>query len=100
MRVAPQVIHFDARTGRQLPGSHRDTRWHSWTSKLGFPVMGIWAGGSDGSDVNSVDRSPSGRYLITCEDTGQVRHIYMGVDGIRAARGYGRTRSQQKASAC
>ena len=49
-----------------------DLDWATWTSTLGFPVMGIWPEFSDGTDVNSVDRSKSRRLLATCEDTFNV----------------------------
>lgn len=38
----------------------RDTKWAEWTSTLGFPVMGIWPEGTDGTDINSVHRSHKG----------------------------------------
>jgi WD40 repeat protein len=34
--------------------------------------MGIWSGNMDGTDVNSVDRSPNGKYLATADDFGKV----------------------------
>ena len=49
-----------------------DTEWHSWTCTLGYPVMGIWPEYSDGTDVNSVDRSKSRTLLVTGEDTFDV----------------------------
>lgn len=36
----------------------RDTNWNTWSCTLGFPVMGIWQRGMDGTDVNACDRSP------------------------------------------
>jgi hypothetical protein len=68
------VLHFDARTGKQVKENQRDTRWHTWSSTLGFPVMGIWPPDSDGTDVNACERSPCGAYLITADDFGKVRH--------------------------
>ncbi len=35
--------------------------------------MGIWPPDSDGTEINSVSRSPSGRYLLTADDHGKVR---------------------------
>jgi WD40 repeat protein len=35
----------------------KDLRWASWTSTLGFPVMGIWQDGECGNDINSCHRS-------------------------------------------
>ena len=69
---ACEVVCFDVHTCQVSKESHRDQRWHSWTSVLGFPVMGIWPLYADGTDVNAVDRSPDGRYLLTADDSGMV----------------------------
>jgi len=58
---AYEILYSDPRTGRQVKENQRDTRWATWTCVLGFPVMGIWPPGTDGTDINSCDRSPSGR---------------------------------------
>jgi WD40 repeat protein len=49
-----------------------DCQWHSWTSSLGFPVMGIWPPYSDGTDVNMVDRSKNRKLIVTAEDTFKI----------------------------
>jgi len=67
-----EILYWDPRTGRQVRQNQRDTEWDTWTCVLGFPVMGIWKEGSDGTDVNSVDRSKSGRCLATADDYGCV----------------------------
>jgi hypothetical protein len=41
----------------QITLNQRDTDWETYTCILGFPVMGIWPPESDGTDINSVDRS-------------------------------------------
>ena len=43
---AYEILYFDARTGRQVTANQRDTKWATWTSVLGFDVMGIWRDGS------------------------------------------------------
>jgi hypothetical protein len=35
--------------------------------------MGIWPPDSDGTDINSLDRSPQGDLLLTADDSGKVR---------------------------
>jgi hypothetical protein len=35
-------------------------------------VIGIWSGTMDGTDVNAVHRSRSGRLLATSDDFGKV----------------------------
>lgn len=43
----------------QICINQRDTIWSTWTSTLGFPVMGIWGTSQkDGTDINACDRSP------------------------------------------
>jgi hypothetical protein len=68
-----QLLYFDAVSGRLLKGSCRDTAWATFSSTLGFPVMGIWPPDSDGTDINSLDRSPQGDLLLTADDSGKVR---------------------------
>ena len=70
---AYELLYFDPKTGKQVYHNQKDTRWATWTSILGFPVMGMWPEGADGTDINSVDRSPDGHYLVTSGDDGLVR---------------------------
>ncbi|GFR46990.1 hypothetical protein Agub_g8644, partial [Astrephomene gubernaculifera] len=70
---AYELLYFDPRTGKQLKTNQRDTRWNGWSCLLGFPVMGIWFPDSDGTDINAVHASPSGKYVLTADDRGRVR---------------------------
>jgi len=54
--AAREILYWNARTGKQMPGSCRDTKWSGWTCLYGFPVMGIWPDTADGSDINACDR--------------------------------------------
>jgi hypothetical protein len=45
---------WDALTGKQKSESQQNTKWASWTRVLGFPVMGVWAPGSDGGVVTPL----------------------------------------------
>ena len=49
----------------------KDVEFASWTCKLGFPVQGVFPS-ADYSDVNSVVRSNSQKYLVSGEDTQKV----------------------------
>lgn len=81
---AYELLYWDGNTGKQIAKNQRDTTWATWTCTLGFPVMGIWPDGSDGTDVNSVCRSnddahvardarkSTGRLLVTTDDSGMV----------------------------
>jgi WD40 repeat protein len=51
----------------------RDTKWATFSCKFGWPVQGVWPAFADGSDVNSVDRSPDGSYLVTGDDSSLVK---------------------------
>ena len=68
-----ELLYWDARTGRQNLESQMDAEWATWTRVLGFPVMGVWAPGSDGTDVNACDRSPDNEFLVTADDHGGVK---------------------------
>lgn len=48
-------------------------QWATQTCKLGWAVQGIWAPGSDTTDINSVDRSPDHKLLATADDFGHVK---------------------------
>ena len=54
---AYELLYWDPTTGRQCKHNMRDAQLHTQTSILGFDVMGIWPDGSDGTDVNALDRS-------------------------------------------
>ena len=47
-------------SGKKLPFNMKDAEWFTWTLSIGFDVMGIWPDGSDGTDVNAVDRGRLG----------------------------------------
>lgn len=70
-----ELLFWDATDGSQIrsPTSVRDETWATWTSTLGWPVQGIWPGGTDGTDINSVDRSPDGTLLASGDDFSTVK---------------------------
>lgn len=70
------ILFFDVRAGKHNPSGAsalRDETWESWTCSLGWPVQGIFPPCADGSDINSVDRSPDGTVLATADDFGMVK---------------------------
>ena len=73
---AYEIIYWDAKTGSMLRSTRdsveANTQWATWTCVLGFPVMGIWPPNSDGTDVNSVDRSKDESLIVTADDFGKV----------------------------
>lgn len=66
----------------------RDRKWSTWTCTLGFPVMGIWQHGMDGTDINACDRSPliQGMSLKQLYDR-EGPHIVHAAGGHRKERG-------------
>lgn len=50
----------------------RDTEWASQTCIFGYPVQGIFDPSQDGTDINSVHRSPDGTLCVTGDDYGFV----------------------------
>jgi microtubule-associated protein-like 6 len=72
---AYELLFSDTSNGQQINDikSLSDTEWASWTCTLGWPVQGIWPPGADGTDINAVDRSPSGTLLATADDFGLVK---------------------------
>lgn len=75
LRSAYEILFSDTTNGAQIAdGATKltEAEWHTWTCALGWPVIGIWSGSMDGSDINNVDRSPSKKYLATCDDFGMV----------------------------
>ena len=65
---AYEILYWDAKSGKQLRSTRdsveSDALWNDWTCVLGFPVMGIWEKGGEGTDVNSVHRSSDGRLIL------------------------------------
>jgi len=68
---AYEILFFDAQTGSQMTSGAsalRDEQWANWSSRLGWPVQGIYPSGVDGSHINGVDRSHSGHLVVTGDD--------------------------------
>eukprot|EP00892_Ulva_mutabilis_P006774 jgi/Ulvmu1/4469/UM002_0194.1 len=72
MDQAYESLIFDVAKGKVSKDTHRDEQWLTRTNVLGFAVMGIWPDYSDGTDINAVDRSPCGQYVLTSDDSGKV----------------------------
>ena len=71
---AHEIIHFDARTGRQAIGDFRDAEWREWTSPVGFQAMGVFQnGGLAGHEVNTACRAGARQLLAAGDDFGRVR---------------------------
>lgn len=72
---AYELLFWNVENGKQIKSasSVRDVKWATWTCTLGWPVQGIWPACSDGTDVNSVDRSPDEKLLVTADDFMEIK---------------------------
>lgn len=71
-----EILYSKVSTGQQVVNPSvvlQSVEWESWTCTLGWPVLGIWAPGMDGSDINAVDRSSSQSLIATGDDLGKVK---------------------------
>ncbi|XP_075927212.1 echinoderm microtubule-associated protein-like 2 [Petromyzon marinus] len=51
----------------------RDVEWATMTCVLGFSTFGVWSEGADGTDINALCRSGSGKLCVLGDDFGKVR---------------------------
>ncbi len=73
---AYEILFSDTSTGSHITNgatSLKDETWDSWTLSVGWPVLGIWSGSMDGSDINAVDRSPDSKYVASADDFGTIK---------------------------
>ena len=72
---AYELLFSDVSNGKQIMKSEalKDVHFNtSWTCPLGWPVLGIWAEGMDGTDINAVDVHFKNKLLATGDDFGKV----------------------------
>lgn len=69
-----ELLFWNPLRGEQITQaeSMRNTEWATHNCVLGYPVIGIWPDGADGTDVNSVDRSKGKQLVATGDDFGNV----------------------------
>lgn len=72
---AGELLFWNVVTLKQIPSASavRDVVWATWSCPYGWPVQGIWAPGSDGSDINAVSRSDDRDVVATGDDFGLVK---------------------------
>ncbi|XP_065343773.1 echinoderm microtubule-associated protein-like 2 isoform X3 [Cloeon dipterum] len=70
-----ELLYWNASTCRQVTHSSdmRDVSWATLSCPLNFSTLGVWPEGADGTDVNSCERSHSGKLLATADDFGKVK---------------------------
>ena len=63
----------DARETCTRGGGDERGGWHTWTTPLGFELMGVWPKGADGTDINGVWRFGDGKHVVSADDSGCLR---------------------------
>jgi len=74
---AYEILYWDVLQGKSMSSiadfSGADIDWETWTSVLGFPVMGIWHKEALGGEIKSVDRSKDKKTLVVSDDKGGIK---------------------------
>lgn len=70
-----ELLYWDVSNGKQILSATemKDVQWYTTTCTLGWGVQGIWPPGADGTDVNSVDKSPDGTIIATGDDFRRIK---------------------------
>lgn len=69
---AYELLFFNTDGKMMSATSTADEKWATWTRKIGFQVKGIFQG-VDYSDVNTVCRDPTGKFLAVGYDDQTIR---------------------------
>eukprot|EP00595_Chromulina_sp_UTEXLB2642_P001802 CAMPEP_0196761886 /NCGR_PEP_ID=MMETSP1095-20130614/1198_1 /TAXON_ID=96789 ORGANISM="Chromulina nebulosa, Strain UTEXLB2642" /NCGR_SAMPLE_ID=MMETSP1095 /ASSEMBLY_ACC=CAM_ASM_000446 /LENGTH=2526 /DNA_ID=CAMNT_0042111955 /DNA_START=12 /DNA_END=7592 /DNA_ORIENTATION=- len=72
---AYELLYSEVNTGAHITKAEsllKEIDWETCTCSLGWSVTGLWRGGMDGSDINSVDRSPCRQLVVSGEDSGKL----------------------------
>lgn len=70
-----EILFYNSNNGSQITSatSFKNEEFATMTSRFSWSTQGIWPPCSDGSDINSVDRSNSKKYLVTADDFSKVK---------------------------
>lgn len=82
-----ELLYFDVSTGKQETSASKMAEyfgaltedsdegqfWHTQSCVLGWPVMGIWPIGADGSDINAVDKHVNNKVIASADDFSKVK---------------------------
>ena len=74
--AAHEVLVWAVPAGKRLAQPGRalaNVVWADWTCYLGFPCMGIWPEGANGTDVNACHRSSDAGLLVAGGDDGLLK---------------------------
>jgi WD40 repeat protein len=70
--VDNELMHWNS-AGKLVLEETQDKDWATWTTKVGFPVMGIWAKGMSSSEISHVYRSNNQKWVVAADHNGLVR---------------------------
>jgi len=74
-----EILYWSVESGKKVnESSVVDSDWNNWSCILGWPVVGVYREGSDGTDINSVaisdakDEKSDYRVVAASDDFGKV----------------------------
>ena len=70
--VDNELMHWNT-SGKLVVVETQDVDWATWTTKVGFPVMGIWAKGMNSSEISHIYRSNNQKWVVAADHNGLVR---------------------------
>ena len=72
-----EILFYDATSSQQkkamTASNFKGEEWATLTARFSWATQGIWPPCSDGSDINTVDRSNSKKYIATGDDFSKVK---------------------------
>lgn len=70
-----ETLYWNPMLCRQITNSAQmgDVKWASQSCTLSFETIGIWPENADGTDINTVAKSPEFDLLVTGDDFGKVK---------------------------
>lgn len=74
--VSDALLFWNVQTGKHNPhgaSQLKNETWHTWTTRRGWCVNGIYPPCATKDDINGVDRSPDGKVVATGDDFGLVK---------------------------
>lgn len=70
-----EILFYNAENGAHITASSsfKGEEFYTLTARFSWQTQGIWPPCSDGSDINSVDRSHSKKFIVTADDFSKVK---------------------------
>ena len=74
--MAHEIFYFDLETNKRAvggPAIFQDEHWATWSCVFGWPMIGIWPVGSNGSDINTVDCTKDRSIIAVGDNYGKIK---------------------------